>query len=238
MVGGPVNMRRVLSLFVLELSSSAHLRIDNIKLLCGHPQPAGCGITPPAPPTPDATEPFGVFIDAVDPAWDLGIRGADSGSDWAAYGDSANPSNKSRWRQVSSSDPSRGQILEVDFLGGSEFGVWYFESSAGIDLSAYAKGRVNFDIRVESYSQDASGMTMKIDCVFPCTSGDQRIGRVAEGIWETIQVPVSQLVDGGLDPANVNTGIVVFPTDQDVSLSFELDNIQWLPPEAGSNPSH
>ena len=46
--GGPVNMRRVLSLFVLELSSSAHLRIDNIKLLCGHPQPAGCGITPPA----------------------------------------------------------------------------------------------------------------------------------------------------------------------------------------------
>ena len=236
--GGPVNMRRVLSLFVLELSSSAHLRIDNIKLLCGHPQPAGCGITPPAPPTPDATEPFGVFIDAVDPAWDLGIRGADSGSDWAAYGDSANPSNKSRWRQVSSSDPSRGQILEVDFLGGSEFGVWYIESSAGIDLSAYAKGRVNFDIRVESYSQDASGMTMKIDCVFPCTSGDQRIGRVAEGIWETIQVPVSQLVDGGLDPANVNTGIVVFPTDQDVSLSFELDNIQWLPPEAGSNPSH
>ena len=229
--GGPVDMNRVLSLFVLEPTGRAHLRVDNIRIVCAHPEDKGCGIVPPTPPQPMATDPFDVFVDSVNPVWDVGIAGSDSGTGWENYTDGANPANKAQWRQLTASDPSRGQILEVSFAGGDAQGVWFIQSSAGVDLSAYADGFVSFDIRVADYGDNAEGMTMKIDCVFPCTSGDQLIGKVGDGDWQTVRIPVSQLVSRGLNLANVNTGIVVFPTitSQSTPLTFELDNVRWLP---------
>ena len=239
--GGPVDLSAVLSLFVLEPTSHAHFQVDNIRVLCGHPRQGECGIAPPAPPPPTAEQPFDVYIDAVDPVWDAGINGADSGTGFANYGDGTDPANKVQWRELSASDPARGQVLEVTFSDSDAFGVWFIQSSAGLDLSAYAAGAVSFDIKVDDYGGNSDGMTMKIDCIFPCTSGDQRIGRVGEGAWETVSVPVGQLVAGGLNLAMVNTGIVVFPTDQSVPLTFQLDNIRWLPaaeevPMPGAGP--
>ena len=230
--GGPVDLGSVLSLFVMEPTSFAHVQLDNIKLLCGHPQEGGCGIMPPAPPPPAAADPWAVFIDAVDPTWDVGINGADSGSGFANYGDGTNPANKVRWRETAAADAARVRIIEVTFSDSTAFGVWFIQSSAGVDLSAYATGTVSFDIKVDDYGANTDGMTMKIDCVFPCTSGDQRIGRVGDGEWETVSIPVAQLLGGGLDLSSVNTGLVIFPTDQSVALTFQLDNIQWLPGQA------
>ncbi|MYK45719.1 MAG: glycoside hydrolase family 16 protein [Gammaproteobacteria bacterium] len=230
--GGPVDLGQVLSLFVLEPTSSAHLQVDNIRLICAHVRPGDCGITPPAPPPPPTGEPQPVYIDAVDPIWDVGINGADSGSGWANYADGTNPANKVQWNEVEADDPARGEILEVTFSGSEAFGVWFIQSSMGIDLSAYAPGVVSFDIKVDDYGANEDGMTMKIDCVFPCTSGDQRIGKVGDGAWETVEIPVAQLLGGGLNLSTVNTGIVVFPTVQSSELTFQLDNVQWLPGDA------
>lgn len=230
--GGPVDLSQVLSLFVLEPSSHAHLQVDNISILCAHVGEGDCGIMPPAPPPPSATEPFGVYIDDVDPAWDVGIAAADSGSGWANYTDGMNPNNKVQWRETMTEDLARGDVLEVTFSDSAEFGVWFIQTSTGIDLSAYATGSVSFDIKVDDYGANDQGMTMKIDCVFPCTSGDQRIGNVGDGAWETVQIPIAQLLGGGLNLATVNTGIVVFPTIQTSTLTFQLDNVQWLAGEA------
>jgi beta-glucanase (GH16 family) len=49
----PLDLSSVVSLFVLEPTSSAHLQVDNVELNCGHPadlsgeDEATCGITPP-----------------------------------------------------------------------------------------------------------------------------------------------------------------------------------------------
>lgn len=230
--GGPVDLGAVLSLFVLEPTSNAHLQVDNIRILCGHPRQGECGIAPPLPPPPSAEEPFDVYVDAVNPVWDVGINAADSGTGFANYGDGTNPDNKVQWREVASADPERGQVIEVTFSDSGAFGVWFIQASAGIDLSAYAPGAVSFDIKVDDYADNSDGMTMKIDCIFPCTSGDQRIGRVGDGAWETVTVPVAQLLTGGLSLATVNTGLVIFPTDQSSALTFRLDNIRWLPADA------
>ena len=230
--GGPVDLGRVLSLFVLEPTGAAHLQVDNIRINCAHVGQGDCGIVPPAPPPPAAGEPQAVYIDAVDPVWDAGINGADSGSGWANYTDGANPANKVQWSEITAEDPARGQILEVTFSDSAEFGVWFIQSRMGVDLSAYAPGAVSFDIKVDDYGANEDGMTMKIDCVFPCTSGDQRIGKVGDGAWETVEIPVAQLLGGGLDLSTVNTGIVVFPTDQSSAQTFQIDNVQWLPGDA------
>ncbi len=233
--GGPVDLDNVLSLFVLEPTGAAHVQVDNLRILCGHPDDNGCGIRPPVPVTPGTAEPQDVFVDAVDPLWDLGILGADSGSGWANYADGTDPANKAQWAVISAADTDRGQIIEVSFSDSTEFGVWFIQASTGVDLRQYATGSVNFDIKVDDYGT-STGMTMKIDCIFPCTSGDQPIGKVGDGAWETVSIPVPQLTGGGLNLTTVNTGIVIFPTDQSVAVTFQLDNVRWLagePPEPG-----
>ena len=231
--GGPLDVNRVLSLFVLEPTGAAHVQVDNIKILCGHPTEQGCGIMPPA--APDGPRP--VFIDEVHSLWDNGVGGADSGSNWASYSENDNPANKTQWRILTAADPARGNIIEVTFTDSAATGVWFIQSSTGVDLSGYAAGVVSFDIKVENYGANTEGMTMKIDCVFPCTSGDQPIGMVGDGEWETVRIPVTRLLSGGLNLATVNTGLVIFPTDQSVALTFLLDNIQWLGSQEGGAPT-
>ena len=87
--GDPVDLAQV-SLFVLEPTSFAHVRVDNIRIICGHIREGDCGISPPAPPPPSAADPQPVYIDAVDPISDVGINGADSGSGWVNYADGTN----------------------------------------------------------------------------------------------------------------------------------------------------
>ncbi len=233
--GGPVDLGQILSLFVLEPLGTARLRVDNIRLICGHVEQNGCGIIPPTslPPT---GEPQPVYIDTVDPVWDAGIAAADSGTGWSNYYDGTTE-NKVQWRELEADDAARGKILEVRFSDSAEFGVWFIGASLGVDLSSYAAGSVSFDVKVDDYGANEDGLTIKIDCVFPCTSGDQAIGKVGDGMWETVVVPVAQLLGGGLSLATVNTGVVIFPTDQSSVQTFQLDNVQWLPGESNPSPS-
>jgi beta-glucanase (GH16 family) len=171
-----------------------------------------------------------VFDEAVDPTWDAGITGSDSGCGWCGYTDGTNPANKSNWQIIADEDVTHGQVIDITFNDSAEFGVWFIGSSGPVDMSAYAAGNLVFDIRVLDYGSNLSGMTMKVDCGYPCTSGDQPIGVVgAGGVWETVTIPVAQLVGTGLNLATVNTGLVVFPTEQVGTINFRLDNIRWEP---------
>lgn len=182
-----------------------------------------------------------VFEDAVDPAWAGGIFGVDS-RDWgAAYGDGTIATNKIQWevRDAHERDAGRGQVLDVTMLNDGNSGVWYIATEAGtsLDLSAYRTGSLRFDINVLDYGANANGLKYKVDCVWPCTSGERDLGKVGDGVWETVTVPVGTLVDGGLNLATVNTGLaLVSPAEQASDLSFQLDNIRWVagtpaPPE-------
>ena len=69
---------------------------------------------------------------------------------------------------------------------------------------------------------------MKADCTYPCTSGDQAIGTAGLEGWESVSVPVSRLTAGGLDLANVSTGIVIWPDHaENDGFRYRLDNVCW-----------
>ena len=173
-----------------------------------------------------------VFVDAVAPAWAGGIFGVNS-PDWAAYGDGTIATNKMQWevRDADERDAGRGQVLDVTMLNDGNAGVWYIATEAGtsLDLSAYRTGTLRFDINVSDYGANANGMKYKVDCVWPCTSGERDLGKVGDGVWETVTVPVGPMVDGGLNLATVNTGLAfVSPVEQASDLAFQLDNIFWV----------
>jgi beta-glucanase (GH16 family) len=223
--GQPLNIEEVLNLIVFEPTGAAHMQFDNVRLLCGAPESRRCGIVSVP------TVPQNVFIDSTDPVWDFGIAGADSGSGFAGYTDGTNPDgvNKIQWEEVADEDPARDQVIDVTFNDSEEFGVFFVQSTSPVDLSGFANGAVVFDLLVTDYGNNTDGMTMRIDCIFPCTSGDQALGVVADGVWETIEIPLSQLIAGGLNTSMVNSGLVLFPTSQSGDINFRLDNVRWEP---------
>ena len=194
-----------------------------------------------------AAETQNVFVDAVDPAWAGGIFGVDA-RDWgAAYGDGTIATNKVQWevRAADERDAGRGQVLDVTMLNDGNAGVWYIATEPGtsIDLSAYRTGSLEFDINVLDYGANPNGLKYKVDCVWPCTSGEKDLEWVGDGVWETVTVPVSKLLGGNFSLTTVNTGLaLVSPENQASDLSFQLDNIRWVagiptPPVPANDPN-
>ena len=220
----PLDTDSIVSFFVLEPTSSAHVKVDNIELKCASPTRNGCGILPPGGEIDG--EVANVFINEVDPVWTNGIGAWDTlaGTD---YFDGAS-GNHVTWSVMSSGDPDHENILNVNFSTRTANGVFYIQSAAGIDMSPFASGNLVFDLRMEAGS--THGITYKVDCIYPCSSGDQVLdvsGHV-RGEWNTVEIPIAELVSGGLDLTRVNTGIVIFPSfDQQAGVSFDLDNIRW-----------
>jgi len=99
----------------------------------------------------------------------------------------------------------------------------YFQSSTPQDFSTYAKGYLEFDIRTVTGATD---LVMKVDCVWPCSSGDQRLAGRVTSQWQRVSVPISRLVSGGLELAYVDTGLVFWPADR-VAIDLEIDNVIW-----------
>jgi beta-glucanase (GH16 family) len=226
--GEGVDLANVVNPFVFEVTSgSVDVLLDNIMVTNACYVVGACSAGPRTKGIPDLI----VFDDAVNTAiWSRGIVGSDSGSGFTDYTDGLNPANKVNWSIIDDPDPLRGQVIDVTFNDSSEFGVWFIANASGVNMSAFAAGAVVFDIIVDDYGTNTTGMTMKVDCFFPCTSGDKNLGVIADGVWETVTVPVSTMTATGLDLTAVNTGIVVFPTDQNSvgTARFRLDNIRWV----------
>ena len=223
--GQGVDLENVLNPFVFEVQNgAADVLLDNIRVTNACYVVGACGAGPRTKGIPDLL----VFDDAVNlPVWDRGIVASDSGTGFSDYTDGTNPANKVNWQVITDVDAERGEVVDVTFNNSSAFGVWFFGSSGAVDTNAYAAGAVQFDLIVDDYG-NSDGMTFKIDCFFPCTSGDKNLGKVADGVWETITYPVASLTATGLDLDNVNVGLVLFPTTQSGTIRFRVDNVRWV----------
>ena len=154
--------------------------------------------------------------------WDVGIAAFDEAIGYGdCVGDGGAGCPTVDWRWVS--NPEKGTVLRASWTDNGQLAGVYFKSSSANDFSVYARGEVVFDIRTVSGS---AGLVMKVDCGWPCTSGDQRLAQTINSDWQTISVPVSRLVSGGLELAYVDTGLVFWPADR-VAIEIEIDNVIW-----------
>ena len=195
-----------------------------------------------------------VFLDAVDPVWTRGITAFDQGVNFAsdctdggnATFDDIGPCPSIGWEEIASDDAARGQVIQVTHAEGTAniSGLFIGATNAGgvddrLNLSDFIGGTLNFDINIVNVGATADGTAnsgvfiLQIDCSFPCTSGRQSFGE-ADGFiagatgWQSVSVPISRFVDGGLDLSIVSTGIVIFPDEgQQSNAVFQLDNVRW-----------
>jgi len=183
---------------------------------------------------PGGTDPTELLVfdnGAVDPTWDRGINAFDAAigfNECNNDGGAACPSIS--WQLVS--DSERGEVLQVSHSAAGNLAGLFIAAGIPLDVTGFSGGSVMFDIKVVSGD---SNITMKLDCVFPCTSGDQALGSRGATGWETVAVPFATLVSGGLDIARVNTGIVIWASNA-TSTVFQLDNVRFTGFDGGAPP--
>ena len=159
----------------------------------------------------------------ADSAFDAGLNGQDSTNNWGTScsqdGGAACPNLS--WQIVA--DVDRGNVLQIAHSAAGQQAIFFVKTNSPMDLSAYSTGNIIFDIKTVTGD---SNYTMKVDCVYPCTSGDKAIGSHGASGWETVTVPVAELVSAGLQLVSVDTGIVIWASAF-TSTIFQLDNVRW-----------
>ncbi|MED5309576.1 MAG: family 16 glycosylhydrolase, partial [Pseudomonadota bacterium] len=173
-----------------------------------------------------------VFTDGeIDPTWNEGFNGADSAIGWSdCSNDGGEGCPNIAWALVN--DPDRGQVLQIEHSSAGQQAIFFIKTANPQNLSVYAGGQVKFDIKTISGD---SNYTMKIDCVYPCSSGDRSLGVKGQDDWEEVSIEVDDLVDAGLSLVSVNTGIVIWAS-QYTNTIFQIDNIRWEDTDGGEEP--
>lgn len=225
---GALDTSAVQNIFILESNGMSNVMVDNVALSCSVPADGGCGIQAPVSGTEGAlTE---IFVNGVvGELWDRGACGYDTTVNGDYCGD-GNTDNLITWSVNDSGNADIGSSMLVNYGTNGANGVFFYGSSTGVDISDYeAEGNLVFDLNIPA-STVAAGMVWKVDCFYPCSTGDQVLDLTGyeAGTWKTFTFPVSDLKSMGLDLTRVNAGVVFFPTwGSQQGLSFEVANVRY-----------
>ena len=118
---------------------------------------------------------------------------------------------------------NRGRVLQAEWEDNGLTAGVYFKARTPQDLSVFASGTVQFEARSLS---GPLRLGIKIDCIWPCTSGDTRTNTTLSEEWQLVTVPVNDLVTQGLDLTSVDTGLVFWPTHHQGAV-IEVDDVKW-----------
>jgi beta-glucanase (GH16 family) len=190
-------------------------------------------------PPPDAV--VNILIDGViDATWDNntsafgnGITAFDQALNWASCtGPGGCPSIN--WEFVNDDDldaegATRGSVLEITHEATNSGAGVIISSTDSVDIrGGEDNGFLTFDVKV--ISGDPS-ITYKADCGYPCGGGDQFYEVTQLGQWETVAVPIANLIPNGpsgsvLDLENVKSGFVIQATSA-FDTVFRIDNAYY-----------
>jgi hypothetical protein len=98
------------------------------------------------------------------------------------------------------------------------------------DLSHYAGGTVEFDVRVLDWGSAVNGLEFKLECIWPCESGSFPLNIPNLNQWYHFSFYVDQLQATGFDLRKADMGFQIFPAWEGGSMNglhFQLDNIRW-----------
>lgn len=158
---------------------------------------------------------------SAEPIWDRGLGAFDGAIGFGTcMNDGGADCPSIEWSTVSDTD--RGQVLEIVHPVGAQLAGWFVASSVGVDVSAHTA--LAFDVK---HLEGENNYTMKLDCFYPCTSGDYALGTATQGAWHTFTVPLANLKSQGLNASSVDTGIVIWATNHSGN-RYRLDNVRFI----------
>lgn len=173
-----------------------------------------------------------VFKNCVDGSFP-GLHALEVSKDFTTFLDitDGTAGNLVNWSIIASHEPGHNKIIDVQFKYGTNFyGLFNVMPSTGTeDLSAYAKGALEFDVRILDRGAFGVPLEVKLECVYPCQSKEHVLDVPTLNQWTKISLPIADFVAEGLDLTKVNIPFQIFPAwgVQD-GAHFQVDNIRWV----------
>lgn len=122
----------------------------------------------------------------------------------------------------------RGKVTQLSYK--TNEGVAYWQSLQGHDFSPFEF--VEFDLLKMTDPRSSGDIIIKVDCGYPCSSGEYKLDNVPLGEWKTFKVPLSALVNNSgssLDLKKVNTPLVIAPEGgNQQGVVLQVDNVRML----------
>lgn len=157
----------------------------------------------------------------VGPTWDGGVAAFDQEIDFASCIEDAGMGCPNvSWSVVESDD---SPFLRFEYPGTGQLAGVYFKASIPQDFRVFQGGTLEIEARA---SEPDTGLTIKVDCEWPCSSGEIRLPEPLSDDWTTISINVDDLTLGGLDLQAVDTGLVFWPSDLGL-VSIDIKRIVW-----------
>ncbi len=152
-----------------------------------------------------------------------------------------NASSGARFNIVQSTDSCRNKVLDIHYLDAPEFfsAVHIRAPEAvpeGIDMSEFANGKIQFDLKVISQGSFNAPLEFSLDCSWPCASTPKLIRVDQLNQWKTYEFSVAEMIDRGLDITRVSQGFMLLPTwAMQAGAHYQVDNVRWI---KGNAPKH
>lgn len=127
---------------------------------------------------------------------------------------------------------SRGKVVDVQYdqFVDARAMLRVHATGKARDLSHYAGGTVEFDVRVLDWGSTVSGLEFKLECIWPCESASFPLSIPNLNQWYHFSFDVNQLQATGFDLTKADMGFQIFPAWEGGSMNgihFQLDNIRW-----------
>ena len=157
----------------------------------------------------------------IGPTWDGGIGAFDQEIDFdSCINDSGAGCPNIRWAWEGDGE---NRFLRFEYPGSGQLAGVYFKSSIPQDFRVFQGGTLEIEARA---SVPNTALTIKVDCEWPCSTGEIRLAETLGDEWTTISIDVDDLVASELDLQNVDTGLVFWPSDLDL-VTVDIKSIVW-----------
>lgn len=124
-------------------------------------------------------------------------------------------------------EPGRGKVTQISY--DTDQGVAYWQGPQGFDFSQFQY--LEFEAVRVADSRPKGTLTMKVDCFYPCGTGNVPLEVAPVGEWKSYKFRLSDLVKhpgSSLDLSNINTPLVIFPEwDNQKGVVIRVDNVRF-----------
>jgi len=125
-------------------------------------------------------------------------------------------------------EKDRGKVTQITF--NTDQGVAYWQGPQGFNFNDF--DRIEFDLMRVADPRSSGGLMMKMDCFYPCGTGDVPLELAPVGEWKSYKFRLRDLVKhpgSSLDLSNVNTPLVLFPNwDNQKGVILRVDNVRFV----------
>jgi hypothetical protein len=175
-----------------------------------------------------------VFINEVCGAWEEPSFYEQNRTNYTGGENTTGVGNNLTLSVISESENAQNKVIDIHYGNNSVYSaIPRFLSNLtlpnGVNMAEYVNGSLQFDLKVISAGINNPNIQLSIECAWPCASTFVIVEPGPLNTWKTVEIPVANLIDRGLNIEKVTTGFQIMPDwNHQNGAHLQVDNIRWV----------